>query len=614
MGKKKKEPKLIIEPPKAPALLKGPPPVDVKKMLSEATPEQIKALTHENFALWCQFSGVKVDDREFNFDKHRYLLPLYLDSHKNITLIKAAQMGATIYLLLRILWFARHHQVKVGLYFPTKEGVENLSKDRLKSLIASNPELSLNMSDTDTLGLKKIRNIHGGESAVYLSYLGGSASKDSVPLDMVAFDEVRLVSLEDIGQAGVRTDHSEYKYKLYVSTAGRPGQTIDRLYRAGHQAVWTIRCGCSALSSEGGFVPSECFPDCIVEHRGEVYLRCPRCKYRIYDGQNGSYVIRNPAADKEAHSYSISKFVADQKYSPISEIWKDYKDSRNGIGKSIEEFYNATLGKPYIDHEAQPVNMDILENCINPDLKWAYDVTNRTKYKNCAMGIDQRGGQNHVIIMARSPDNKPRIVHIEEIDDKNPRYWEHGKPVTPFKRLYELMREFDVSMCICDAMPNFNEAHEFARTFPGRVFLSWYQDSSGPDVVKWSDKLKMKEAVKRGSKEIKLKWQVMLRRYDSLDTTLALWGKRAVEIPDPNSLVQVYRNPETAVFEPQPIAKLLFTHLMSLVKEEEAIDPKANDGRTRTKYVFVGRDPHFAHAFNYCWFAFQRMKRQAIFV
>lgn len=610
MGKKKKEPKLIIEPPKAPALLKGPPPVDVKKMLSEATPEQVKALTYENFALWSQYSGVEVDGHKFDFEQFRYLLPLYMDNCKDLTLIKSAQMGATVYLLLRILWFARYNNVKVGLYFPTKEGVEGMSKDRLKPLIASNRELIENMSDdVDTLGLKKIKNVKDRESSIYMTYLGGQASKDSVPLDMVAFDEVRLVDLHDVYQACVRITASDHKYKLFVSTAGKPGETIDKLYKMGHQAVWTIRCGCSKLGSEGGFVPSECFPDCVVEHKGEVYLRCPRCKYRIYDTQNGSYVVRNPGV--EEHSYSISKFVS--KKITIKEIWKDYKNAVAGIG-SIQEFYNATLGRPYIDYEAQPVSMDILENCVNPDLKWAYDVTNRVKYKGCAMGVDQRGGQNHVVIVSRSPDNKPRIVHLEEIDDKNPRYWEHGKPVTPFKRLYELMREFDVSMCICDAMPNFNEAHEFARTFPGRVFLSWYQDSSGPDVVKWSDKLKMKEAVKRGSKEIKLKWQVMLRRYDSLDASLALWGKRAIEIPEPNSLVQVYRNPETSIFEPQPIAKLLFTHLTSLIREEEPIDPKVHDGRTRTKYIYVGRDPHFAHAVNYAYFAFMRMKRQAIFV
>ncbi len=602
----KKDKPLIITPDQAPAYLKGPQPIDYKSLLSNATADQVKALTYENLALWAQFSGTKVDNYDFNFDEYRHLVPLYLDESKDLTLIKSAQMGATIYLLLRILWFARHYSVKVGLYFPTKDGVESLSKDRLKPIIDSCPDIKYNISDdVDTLNLKKIKNVNGNESSIYMSYLGGNASKDSVPLDMVAFDEVRLVELSDVKQACVRTSASPHDYKLYVSTAGKPGQTIDKLYKNGDQRVWTMVCGCRT-----GFVPSECFPDCIVEHKGEVYLRCPKCKYRINDPQNGFYDVRNPGAD--ATSYSISKFVS-KRYS-VKKIWKDYKDAMSGIG-SLQEFYNATLGRPFIDVDSQPVTMDVLENCVNTDIKWAYDPLNRKKYKNCAMGVDQRGGQNHVVIMTRNADNKAQIIHLEEIDDKNPRYWENGKPISPFKRLYELMKEFDVGLCVCDALPNKNEADMFARAFPGRVFLSWYVDSAGPDMVKWTDRIKYKESVKKGSKDIKNKYQVQLRRYDVLDNALMQFVHRNVEMPHPKELIQSYRNPDTAIFEPQPICyNLFFTHLCSMVREEEPVNPDVKDGRTRSRYTYISRDPHTVHAFTYAWVALSRLKKQGIFV
>ena len=83
-------------------------------------------------------------------------------------------------------------------------------------------------------------------------------------------------------------------------------------------------------------------------------------------------------------------------------------------------------------------------------------------------------------------DNKRRIIHVEIVDNQAEQYKVDGQVITPFKRLYSLMNEYDVDLCVLDALPNANEAKDFARAFPGRVFLSYYKDSQ--DMVKWSDK------------------------------------------------------------------------------------------------------------------------------
>jgi hypothetical protein len=583
-------------PAQAPAFVQGVQPLDPVEELSKS-PARVQSMFSESFALWSQYSGLEVDYRAFTFDDHRYLLPIYLNEEREMAWIKSAQMGATIYEVLRLLWFCRYHTVKAALYFPTSDGVNKLSKDRLMPIIRSNKQLSRAInSQEDSLGLKVVDNVHGKKSSLYMLYLGGTASKDSVPLDIVGFDEVRLVLQDDIDQALERISHSRYKYKMFVSTAGYPNLDIHRRFLFGTQMYWHIKCNCT-----DGFVPSDCFPECVVDTGKEVYLRCPRCKMRINDPQNGRYIPHNPGGDYP--SYHVSQFIS--KYITPKEIWTQFLRTTNK-----KEFYNAKLGRPYVDEENMPINDEVLENSWNPELRWLADADKKQK-RNCAMGVDQHGGNVYVVIAKRGPDGAKQIVHLEVVESANPRYWEDGRPVTPFKRLHQLMREFDVGMCIIDAMPNYNEATDLARTFPARVYTAWYGQENQKDMVQWMDRLKPKESIKRGSKQIKLKWQVLLNRYTSIDYALSSFVNRDVMTPHPDALLQVVH--KDGMFQAEALCRQRFwLHLKSIVRQKTVTDDET--GKFKMEWIYLGRDPHFVHAWNYCNIALERLKRQAIFV
>lgn len=587
----------IIQP--APAILKGVPSIDPRQLLANATDDQVKVLTQMSFALWAASSGIEVDQRKFDFNDHRYLLPIYLDDSIEIVWQKAAQLGATIYLLLRLLWFCRYHQVKAGLYFPTAEGVSTLSKDRLTPLINSNVELRNNISlDADTLGLKQINNIFGTKSSLYLTYLGGQASKDSLPLDGLFFDEVRLVSQADIDQTLERISHSRFKHKVFMSTAGFQGADINQRFLRGTQHVFTNACGCP-----DGIVLADAFPNCIVDNGKEIYYRCPRCNYRIMDNQNGSFIARNPKAD--VHSYQVSQL--NSKFISPKEIWQAFKTTTN-----MREFHNSKLGKPYTDADAVPINDDVLDNCINPDLLWAFE--RKTAHaERVAMGVDQHGGNVYVVIAKIMPDGLFQLIHFEIVETGNPLYWVNGRPVTPFKRLYEIIREFNVSLTVIDAMPNYNEAADLARTFPGRVFLSFYNDGgNSKDMILWLDKLRPKEAFRKGGKEGKVKWMVNVNRYASIDFALRLWTERRFVTPAPDKLVQVVRNVESGRFGAENIVRTrLFKHLKGVAREKTVINEDI--GKFRMDWAYIGEDPHALHAMNYCTIALSRLKKAPIF-
>ena len=544
--------------------------------------------------MWSLASGVEVDSNKMDFNNHRYLIPLYMDRSDTIVWRKAAQLGATVYMLLKILWWLKTNPGrKAGLYFPTKDGVDNLSKDRLTPLIESAPDIAKIAREGDKLGLRRI-----GTSSFYLYHLGGVASKDSVPLDLVAFDEVRLCSPSEIDQALHRISHSPYKQKMFVSTSGLPNSDIDARYQRGKQYRWTSKCGC-----EDGIVLEENFPECIVsddpKRPGEVYIRCPKCHYEIKDPQNGRYISHNPAGDY--NSYAVSQLVS--KFRSTKDIWEEYLHTTN-----MEEFYNAALGLPYIDASNRGVTEAELKECINPDLQWLKDVPPKErKGVTTAMGIDQGGAYCMAVIADINPDGtKKRIRHIEIIEQNNPDYYRNGEQVSPFIRCSELMKEYRVGLCVADLMPNFNDALAFAQRHFKKVFLAHYTESK--DVVQWADRGKVKASIAKAGPVLKFKYQAIIGRYNSLSYTLGEWRDGDVEIPALDGLRQMARSEEKkGLLLPEAPARRLFSHLPRLIKTFKVINEEEGTGRWYWRYA--GGDPHLAHAWNYCSVALERLKR-----
>lgn len=574
---------------------------DIVKLPKNVKPEDItidslRHLSESSFALWALRSGAEVDGNKVDFDLHRYLLPIYMDNSDHIVWQKAAQLGATVYMLLRSIWWLKVNQGrKAGLYFPTKEGVELLSQDRLDPLLRSVPDVWNMIQESEkTSGRMALKHI--GASSFYLFHLGGKASKDSTPLDFITFDEVRLCNAADIDQALERVSHSPYKVRTFMSTAGFPAQDINKRFLGGTQHVWMSRCGC-----EDGIDLATAFPNCVVEdpRRPEgIYLRCPKCGWEIKDPQNGRYVAHNPGASYVSYRASQlnSKFIS------LREIWDFYLQTNN-----IKEFYNAKLGLPYIDEENQPIKQEHLDAAIDSELRWGEPGhADRT-----AMGIDQGAGYIMCVI-ADVNGNSKRIRHVEIVEADNPEYRNpDGSKRNPFVRARELMKEYKVKLCVCDGLPNANDALEFAQDFPGRVFLAIYSKES-KQVVQWKDRTKVQETVRKAGPLLRFKYLVTLSRYLSLDLALAAWTNNNVVTPDPRGMVQVARSERTGRFEPEHPLERLHDHLKRLVRQFTVTNEETNEGRM--EYVYVGGDPHLAHAWNYCNIALERLRKQVNFV
>jgi hypothetical protein len=558
----------------------------------DITVEDLRHMSADSFPLWCLAHGAEVDNNPVEFENHRYLLPVYADQSHEVVLAKAAQLGATVWMMLRILWWLHAHPGrKAGLYMPNKELVDNTSADRLTPLMQSVPPIAEISDVNDKLGLRKV-----GKSSFYLLHLGGKSAKDSVPLDYVSFDEIRLCSDKDIDQTMERIAHSPYKMKLFASTTGLPGSNIDMRFNLGRQYMWMAKCGCP-----DGVNLARTFPDCVIpddpRRPGEVYLRCPKCKYEIKNPQNGGYASHNPGADY--NSYHVSQLVS--RFITTKEIWDFWKRTTNKA-----EFYNAKLGLPFVDAENVGVTMDQLKSCVT-DLNWAEPNKPETR---CAMGVDAGAGYLYVTI-SDLKDGKKRVRHLEIIEQHNPAYRdEDGAIVSPFNRLADLMREFNVQLAVVDAMPTINDALNFARQFPGRVFLAYYARDA-KEVVSWNDRKRHKEGVRKAGPLLKFKWTVQIGRFPSLDYMFGELKGGNYVFPDPDRLRQMAYDEKTNQLVPIAPTRRWFDHLCRLIKNFNETNEETGDGRWR--WVYTGGDPHAAHSFNYCNVALERLKRQTIF-
>ena len=551
--------------------------------------KDLEALSNDSFAIWCLTSGAKVDGHDIDFNDHRYLLPLYMDPGQIMVLTKAAQMGATVLMLLKMLWWLKMNpNTKGGIFFPTRDGVENLSRDRLTPMIASVPEITEIASTEDKLGLRQI-----GTSSMYLLHLGGTASKDSVPMDFIAFDEVRLVSAADIDQAQERISHSKHAIEMYMSTAGMPGLDIDARFQRGTRHIWLSKCGC-----ESGCDLATAFPACVINSpKHGLQLQCPKCRWIIKNPQNGRYVAEAPDADY--NSYRISQLIS--RFMPLNKLWNSYNTTTN-----MQEFWNAKLGLPYIDAENQGVGMSTLKGCINKELQWGREES-KDASQRCAMGVDIGAGYAMAVIMDYSRAGKARLRHVEIIEQQNPDYYRDGEPVTPFKRLYDLMEEYNVKICVCDAMPNSDLTMAFQRAFPSRVYLAFYL-KGGKDPVTWGDRGKQPVGLAKTGPLMKSKHKVVLDRFMSISNTLGVFANHDIDVPPPGALVQICRvesGEGRGTLAPEAVCERLFHHLTRAVRKTTILNEETQE--KRVEWVYSHGDPHLLHASNYAVTALDRM-------
>lgn len=537
----------------------------------------------------------EVDNHPFTFANREYLDPIFNEirfdqgDHFSFVLMTGAQVAKSITAMLSmILASLKFWGSSLGYFLPDQEMTLIFSSKRflpilnsclaLRPLVGADPITGKKGEDR-----KRVRTI--GRSTIYFSYMGGKTSTESLPLSGIWFDEVRRMAMQDVERASERISAAQYPINAKISTAKHPGSDIDRYYKRSTMGKWHSACRCKE-----GVILADTFPNCIGEQKNQVFYRCPKCDKRIDRPATGRFIHHQSESDVKG--WQIPQILSPLWTAP--RFWKKWMDATDKA-----EFYNSGLGLPYLDPDSILVTPEIAWACVDPNLHWMPHGV------NCVMGVDQRGLENHVII-GQVTSKKFEIRHIEIIQSD-----------APFKRLCEMMVQYDVDCCVGDALPNYNEAVRFAKKFPRRVFLSYYSDNL--HMVRWSDRDEELKTLQRAGKDSKFEWHVMLDRYKTIEWALMHWVNRKIACPNPHALTQpvkvkgLTKSVEVCLGNGDTADPGLFWHMSSIAKRKVEIqrrDAVKKDtlltGEFKMIWENVGIDPHFVHALGYALVAGSR--------
>lgn len=473
---------------------------------------------------WACDLPVILDGRPFTFERHEYLIEPYADDHPDQTFMKAAQLGLTSLALLRSVYGARYRGFKGILYlFPSRSDVIDFSKGRVTPLIEDNPDtIGSWIRDTDAAGLKQIWN-----AFLYLRGMRARSGLKSVPIDFTIFDELDEAPQNAVDMAMERMGHSEFKEVLKLSNPTLPDYGIDKAFQETDQRYWLLRC-----EKCGGYTCLEdTFPDCLVNVKGEVIRLCQYCKDKALNPSIGQWVAKKSRVT-DKHGYHFSQLFSH--YVEPKNILHQFRTTNN-----LQDFWNLKIGNAYIEAENRLSIEEVLSLC-------GTDGIFSGNKGPCYMGVDQ-GKDLHVVIGKRHPFKGGKIIHLEVYKE-----WEE---------LDSLMKNFNISRCVVDALPETRNARAFAERHKGKVFLSYYSHHQKGS-YRWNEQ----------------DLTVSSNRTESLDAS--------------------HREIQTGqiIFPKQcEVVKTFAEHLHNVAKK---IEEDEETGSKRYIYVKLGPD-HFRHAFNY---------------
>jgi hypothetical protein len=548
------------------------------------------------FLDWCELlaeRGLKVDNIPFTLIDRpamRFIYSLIPTTPEDalgrmVVMMKCAQVGFTVMEMLAAIYMAmKFEPCKIGMFLPDMSLAAGKSSERFMPILRTIPEAYAMLRAVDSAGRRRsgegnvmIRAM--GESRLHFLWTSGKATTESYPIDCLSFDEVQQMKIADMEKTKERLSASRIKFTLMGSTANWPDRDIHFWYKRGTQHRFhtkCLECGVAAALDEH-------FPDCIgfdaTEGVEDYRYKCHACGAWIDDTQEGEWVPTVPDAQFiSVHFHQmLSPTISARE---IIEAYHNADDMQN--------FYNRKLGKPYADPSQIPVNLAMLNACMQAGIEAG--VQWKQRGTNTFMGIDQMGQFNVVIIKERLADGRQAVIHLEYIYDEN-----------PFARCDDLMKLYGVQICVVETLPNYNDAKAFAKRHYSRVFLASYQ-LIDDEMLRWGDTDNSK-ADRKISDEARDRYTVSIDQYKMMQVAMARFQKTACLFPNSAHLTQevIEKGERKRV---QPLKDMAFLHFQRTALVVDRPDP--DQKKYRRRVVKVGIDPHTSYANMLCDVAWAR--------
>ncbi|MEA2575048.1 MAG: hypothetical protein QOH93_2346 [Chloroflexia bacterium] len=529
--------------------------------------------------LWAQRYVPTERGQSLTFEGKPWLRSVYDDLHPRKVFQKAAQLGMTTWGIAQALYLTGVHGQSVIFTEPTAEDTQILVSSRLDKMIAASPRLrhltgrSGNHGrphPTDNTEVK-----HVGLGTLYLRGTQTEREALSVFAHALFHDEVdrsRPETLEMYRYRLASLPPDQHQINL-LSTPTIAGYGICEAYEQSDAREWFVRCqSCSCQQ-----------PLDYWEHtKGELpYLACTRCG-AVLNPIYGEWVAKYPERSSDVHGYLMSSLLLALPDRP--DVLESLHKTRS-TARHERHFYNMHLALPSSDGADRITRQQMLGALFTQE----YAMQERAELGTgpCYMGVDQ--GTTLTVTIARADPRRDggrlRVVYLARLTDRTGGH-------AAWEKVEQLMKDFEIRMCIVDGGPSKIHATDMAKKFPARVLLCFYGEDQRAEVVEPAEVRQRAEqnSWSQAPLDSTSKVHISVDRTDSLDRTAEDLRGGKFALPSPST---------------HPEVEALMRHCEANVR---LLEPKA-DGTPVYRWHGTGANDYF-HALNYLRLAAERAEHQ----
>lgn len=501
----------------------------VKAVETKAPSLNLRQYEKESALIWSINNIALPKGAQWDFTHRAWQVDIFDDKSEQISIIKPTQVGITTIMLCKVLHFAAYQNGRVMYTLPRQDDVTDLVNVRVMEIFNNSPLLESYVGEIDNIRLKKF----GGS---FLHFMESSVTPRMLDVDYLVNDEVDMSDQDNLDQYAARLDASIYQIHHKLSTPTIHSFGIHAEYEKSDKKRWLVKCPRCNTEQEMDW-------DLNSRAKNDVYwYACNHCD-RKFDPeiiQNGRWVAEYPG--RFISGYAISQLMST--YISPSKIAFDKANMKP------KNFANLRLGQPYSPTTGSISRQSIYDNCF------VSQHSMEPGGDGYFMGVDQ-GNDLHVAI-AKKEDGFLKIVRLEIVD------FEDG-----FNRVAQLMKEYGISCCVMDGLPNRHPAYQVATAFPpGRVLLAFFSEATG-SMYKSNDQER----------------KVVISKTDAYDNLREMITE---------SKIQLYGSRGAM----DKITTTAIDHLANMRRDEYEQKTKAGGVSRRSMWVNVGAD-HFADAIMY---------------
>lgn len=396
-------------------------------------------LEHNSIIAWLLNNAIKTESgKTYDLRSHPFWFDVLTDDSPKIVMLKAAQLGGSTTLALKMLWNMKRYGMNVAYTAPTDGDAQEFVSGKLNPIIRMNKVLDDLVEDRDSVQQKRI-----GTNTAYFRGTWTERAALSFSSDLNIHDELDRSNRKIVDQYASRLQHSNYRWEWLLSNPSTPGNGVHQAWVKSDQKHWFITCqSCKAKQ----FLS---WPESIDPER-KCY-QCKKCHAQLTEDarRKGEWHGIKTDVKPEWSGYWFNLMMAP--WVTAEEILKLHKS------KTPDYFYNFVLGLPYAGSGNKLNEAEFFAN-LTAEMNMQKDPI--------VIGVDT-GLPCWVVI-----GNKQGIFYNGHCDSMHD--------------VEALMRRFPKAVVVMDQGGDLTAPRELREKYPGRVYLCYYRnDRKAMKMVDW---------------------------------------------------------------------------------------------------------------------------------